>query len=625
MMFELQKMKNNFINDRFSKLKRISVLFKSSYLHISTSAHFIICLFVFLLIASCAQMVTPSGGDRDNNPPKVVKYSPDSAQLNFNSKIIELTFNEYIQLKDLNNQLIISPPLDKTPDIKVKNKTLTIDLSQATLKPNTTYSINFGNALQDINENNPNENFRYLFSTGSYIDSLTVKGKVQTGFDHKNEKGILVMLYEDQNDSSLYKKEPDYFAKTKEDGSFQIFNIKPGKYKITALKDANANYKYDTETENIAFANGFIDPSEKQNIMLDLFQEAPKKIILKKYFTNSYGKIMLIFNQGSDSLRVLNLSNDRKGVQEFSELSKQKDTLTYWIKNYEKDSLRLQVSNGNKVIDTVEFKMIKLEDALKSKKNPFKLRLLNSWSGNQNYDLNSEMKLVFNNPIDKFNNNEIIQFKEDTAMFQKDPRNLSYDGDYYKQIIYFTYWDNTTTTEDPNNPGKIIVAPTKYSLSRLKENTKYHLFIPPGTFTDYFGLTNDTIKIDFKTREAKYYGSLKLKVNIPEIKNAQSLIYQEKDQGVRKEQIQAKYIVQLLDEKETVVREDEITKSEIINYEYLHPQNYKLKIIIDSNGNGKWDSGDYLKKIQPENVIYNTEAITIRSNWDADIDWKVTN
>jgi uncharacterized protein (DUF2141 family) len=616
---DCKKMKNNYINNRFRILKKISILFKSAHLHISTSAHFIIFLFAFLLIASCAQIVAPSGGSRDNSPPKVVKYSPDSAQLNFNSKIVELTFNEYIVLKDLNSQLIISPPLDKTPDIKTKNKTLTIDLSKATLKPNTTYSINFGNSLQDINENNPNENFKYIFSTGSYIDSLMVKGKVQTAFDHKSEKGILVMLYEDQNDSVIYKKEPDYFAKTKEDGSFQIFNIKPGKYKIAALKDANANYKYDVETENIAFANGSIDPSEKQNILLDLFQEAPKKIILKKYFTNSYGKITLVFNQGSDSLRVLNLSNDRKGVQEFSELSKQKDTLIYWIKNYEKDSLKLQVSNGNKIIDTVEFKMIKLEDALKSKKNPFKLRLVNNWSGNQNYDLNSKMKLVFNNPINNIKTDSIINFKEDTILYKD---HLAYSYTPGSSIIKIISLTMSKPEEIPGNPGTYMSAPITNFL--LKENTKYHLFIPPGTFTDYFGLTNDTIKIDFKTREAKYYGSLKLKVNIPEIKNAQSLIYQEKDQGVRKEQIQAKYIVQLLDEKETVVREDAITKSEIINYEYLHPQNYKLKIVVDSNGNGKWDSGDYLKKIQPEKVIYNTEAITIRSNWDADIDWKVS-
>ena len=145
---------------------------------------------------SCAQVVIPSGGNKDIVPPKVVKYIPDSASINFKSKSIAIFFDEFVYLKDLNNQLIISPPLEYQPDIKLKNKIITIDFDKnEILKLNTTYSISFGNAIQDIHENNPIENFKYVFSTGNFIDSLIVKGKIENAFDHKTEKDILVMLY----------------------------------------------------------------------------------------------------------------------------------------------------------------------------------------------------------------------------------------------------------------------------------------------------------------------------------------------------------------------------------------------------------------------------------------------
>ena len=163
--------------------------------------------------------------------------------------------------------------------------------------------------------------------------------------------------------------------------------------------------------------------------------------------------------------------------------------------------------------------------------------------------------------------------------------------------------DSTKVNEDPNNPGTFICSP-EFKNFLLKENTTYHLLILPGTFTDIFGLTNDSIKIDFKTREEKYYGSVKLKLDVPPTDGY--------------------YIVQLLDESSNVIREDLVSKSIELEYAYLAPKKYKLKIIYDDNRNRKWDVGNYLKKIQPEKVIYNSELINIRSNWDAELEWKIT-
>lgn len=582
---------------------------KKCVTHNHQTASCILCLASCLLLFSCAQVVSPGGGAKDADPPKVLQYVPDSASLNFKARAIAILFDEYIQLQDLNSQLIVSPPMNKTPDIKVKGKSLVIELDKdEVLKPNTTYCFSFGNAVRDNNEGNPKENFKYIFSTGTFIDSLVVRGKVENAFNHKTEKGILVMLYSDYNDSVIYNKLPDYFAKTKEDGSFQIDNIRTGKYKAYALKDANANYKYDGESESIGFMDSVVDASSKQNIQIELFQEPEKKLFLKKYMHNSYGKIIFIFNKSTDSVRIQSTNHTFNENEVILDYSKNKDTLTYWIKNYDKDSLYLQVNNGSSVLDTLEFKMIKKEDALKSNRSPLRFSLVSSPNGNQNFDLNAEIKMAFNNPIVKWNE-QPIEFKVDTLNWQKKSSGLDYYIDFQAVLLCSIDSSRITRMPDDDNPGTMSTYPTISTLTNWKENTKYHLLVPPGTFTDIFGLTNDTLKIDFKTREEKYYGTVKLKVTIP---------------GDSIGKTKQNYIVQLLDEKENIVRENYTKTGELINYEYLHPQKYKLKIIVDENSNGKWDSGDLLKKQQPEKVIYYSELINIRSNWDMDLEWKVS-
>ncbi|MBA3705020.1 MAG: Ig-like domain-containing protein, partial [Bacteroidetes bacterium] len=442
--------------------KSLHHFFSSAHRNISTSLHRFFRtsahLLISTLIVSCAQVVIPGGGPVDKTPPRALKYIPDSASLTFSAKTILIIFDEYILLHDLNTQLIISPPFEHTPEITVKNKTLIIELDKKeTLKPNTTYAINFGNALQDYNENNPLGNFKYIFSTGNFIDSMTVKGKVLNAFDLKTEKGILVMLYKNLNDSVVYKSKPDYFAKTNIDGTFQINNIKIGKYKIVALKDVNANYIYDGESESIGFANAEIDVSKKENILVDVFQEPAKRVHLKKYIHEQYGRITLIFNQGSDSIKVSPLNTSLPEDQVILDFSKNKDTLNYWIKNYEKDSLKLLVKNGNKILDTLEFKMIKKEDALTSKKNPLKLKLINSPNGNQNFDLGSELKLVFNNPITSAKKENFIQLKADSVLVSE-----------YKHLDYFydlsavkIQWQDTSKHKETNEAT--VVTPVLFN------------------------------------------------------------------------------------------------------------------------------------------------------------------
>jgi len=566
-----------------------------------------------LLLAACAQVVAPTGGKKDTTPPHVLKYTPDSAQLNFNAKKIVLDFDEYIQLKDLNTQLIISPPMEKAPDIKVKNKSLIIDLGDEQLKPNTTYSINFGTAVQDNNEGNPIDNFKYIFSTGDYIDSLTLSGKVQSSFNHVTEKGQLVMLYSNTADSVVYKKVPDYFGKTRDDGKFVINNIRPGQYKLFVLKDDNADYKFN-EGESIAFIDGLVDPSEKKNILLDAFLETPSKFYIKKYSHSEYGKVMVTFNRGSDSIRVKNLDPAMTAEHELQQFSKNNDTLIYWMRGYDKDSLKFQVSNGGKVLDTLEFKLIKKEDALKSKKSPLRLRLINNFSGNQNFDLDAAVRLQFTAPVASINKT-FVDLKEDSTAIS----GLHFKIDSVSSFAWKT--DSTHLADTTKIPSVFVSIYRRDSTKKgimdgpfrdFKEDTKYHLFILPGTFTDIFGMSNDTIKIDFKTQEQKFYGSIRLKVEVPD-SLASSGVAKPKD-----------YIVQLMDEKENLYREVIISGTQTLQFDHVLPKKYKLKIIVDENGNHKWDTGNYLMHKQPETVIYDSEEVNVRSNWDLDLDWRIS-
>lgn len=549
---------------------------------------------LLVLISSCAQIGSPTGGAYDRTAPRVVRYRPDSAKLNFNSKTIEITFDEYIQLSELTNQLLISPPLEFAPDISVKKKTLVIELDKKeVLKPNTTYSISFGNAVQDIREATPFENFRYIFSTGNFIDSLTLSGSVQNAFDHKTEKNILVMLYSDKSDSAIYKSLPDYFAKTNDAGAFTINNIRKGTYRMVALKDENSNYKYNDD-ERFGFVTDLVDANTKENVFIYVYTEKPKKIYVKKYTQPQYGKFVLAFNKGTDSLRISKLNAEAlKDVKELTEYSKAKDTITYWIDPVDKDSLILQVNNGSTIIDTLRFKLIKKENALKSSSRvPFKLSLLNA--GAETVELNKDIQLIFSHPIEKISPNATVLLKEDTLNYKRYALEYSPSSSSSAAI-------KISTNQKPDAKNQPAAGSSRNFL--LKDNTTYNLTIPAGTFTDFYGLSNDSIKMKFRTKEEKFYGSVKLDLKF--------------------ETLHGSYILQLLDDKENIIRQSIVSKPEIILYDYLYPASYKLKLIFDGNSNGKWDEGNYLKKLQPEKVIYNTEPVSIRSNWDLELEWKV--
>lgn len=518
-------------------------------------------------IFSCAQVVRPTGGPKDKTAPVVEKYIPDSASTNFKSKEINIFFNEYIQLKDINNQLIISPPLKRTPDIEANNKQLRIKLSD-TLEENTTYTINFGNSISDITEGNVKENFQYVFSTGNFIDSISFSGKVQYAFNKKTEKGILVMLYKSMGDSLPYKRPPSYFTKTKENGTFRINNITGGKYKLFALKDSDNNYLFNSKDEAIGFSDTLINLFTSSSGNIFLFKETPKQF-LKKALYAQFGKINLIFNKSAEDIKLEYLRGNPSDF--LKEYSSQKDTLHIWYTGKE-ELVKIKVWDNDFLPDTAEIKMISKEKAMNNSRGA-KPGLSASFNATESNPLNigSSFIIEFSNPVKEADLTKIkLTQKTDTLKIAP----VFIDSTRRKLAFKYTF------TED-----------SSYSISVL-----------PGVVKDIFGFTNDTIKAAFKVQKEKFYGSLRLDLEIPLTAD--------------------NYILQLIDEKENVIRESFVKGSALINYEHILPGRYRLKIIYDDNSNNKWDTGNYLKKQQPEKVTYFSTPLTIRSNWDMEEKWK---
>jgi uncharacterized protein (DUF2141 family) len=520
-----------------------------------------------LLASSCAIQVPPSGGTKDTIPPVVRKFDPENFSTGFHGHDISISFDEYVELKDLPSQLIVSPPLKYNPLANLKKKTLEIHLED-TLQPNTTYTMNFGNAITDLREGNALENFQYVFSTGDVIDSLKMSGRVQNAFDNKTEKGIYVMLYRNMEDSTPLKNLPDYFSKTNEDGTFVIKNISPGDYKVFALKDNNTNYLFDNNEENIAFSDAMTSAGSSGNL-LRLFREKRSQQLLK-VSNEEPGHVTISYAQPLENEKLVFLSDTSALKIHSITYSAKRDTISLWYANAQADSLILLIQQDT-VTDTIAPRLRHLESYVRGRGT---VSLQTQYESGSSYtlNLNRPLQVIFNHPIENF--------------------------DFSKTVV----------TED-SLPLKEVTFHFTDSLNRFleinfkrKEETKYKVEIPKGSFKDIIGLQNDSMEIFFATRSTSDYGTMEIKMNIPEAKN---------------------YIVQLIDDKEVIYRQTVFHSDTSIYYDYLDPKTYRLKLIEDSNANGEWDTGNYLKHLQPENIFYYKEDMTVRANWDVDVKWNV--
>ncbi len=526
----------------------------------------------------CATQSVPTGGDKDLTPPKVIASNPANQSVNFKGKTISLTFNEFVSLSEPQSKVIISPPLSKKPDYNLKGKSVVIDLNDS-LKKNTTYTINFGTSIADITENNTLSNYHFAFSTGPVIDSLGIIGTVVNAYTQIPEKEVFVMLYKNTPDSTPIKEKPYYLSKTDVNGNFILSNLAGGKYKLFVLKDADADYLFNQPNEAIAFQKNLIDPTVVDSqLVLNLFEEDRIKQRITKMYAPRYGKLVVAFARPAIAPIVKAYKNEKMlpgdtipNLWRVIEHSKNNDTLSYWFSNYTADSLHIVVTD-TAVTDTAHIALIRKEEQKKqTTKGASPLRAVNSAQSNIQ-QIYAPLTFIFNNPIDSLVYHHIV-FKEDTTLLPV-PKIVA--DSTSKKTFYIKYaW---------------------------KEESQYSIMIPKGVFKDIFGNTNDTIRITFSIRPLKEYGNLILKLNFKESAN---------------------YILQLLDEKDVVVKQQRVNGYGKIPYEYLEPMKYRLKIIFDTNNNGKWDTGNYLNGIQPERTLYYKDILGVRANWELEIIWNV--
>jgi uncharacterized protein (DUF2141 family) len=535
--------------------------------------HYLYPSLLILFVASCAHIVAPTGGPKDITPPIMVRAKPDTFSIHFNTPQIRIDFDEFIQLKDEMNQIIISPPMEKPPEIKVNKKSIIIKFKEK-LKDSTTYNINFGNSISDVHEGNIKEGFQYVFSTGDYVDSLSLKGKCKYAKDLKSDKGILVMLYMNLDDSIPALHKPDYFTKTDSAGNYKINNIKEGIYKLFALKDLNNNYLFDQPGEAIGYKDSPIQISGKDSADLFVFEEIKAKQYVIKSFCEEFGKLLFVFNKPLTNLNIQFLNNNQNDSSiSFFEYSQERDSVLYWFTNFTQDSMKMIVRDNDKVLDTLSI-YIKSKDSKRNRDKSYKFSLnINSSPGNsQLMSPENDLTLITSHPINDFDGSKFI-LKEDTIPIIGFKIN-GLDSTKRKIQIHFPW----------------------------KESSTYMLSFPKGTFTDIFGLTNDTtLNFSNKIKSSKDYGNLKLKFKTP-------------SSG-------SNYILQLMNDKDDIFQQNIVQGDTTITYSFLDPSKYKIKLIYDSNNNGKWDTGNYFQHLQPEKVTYCKEIFNVRANWDVEANW----
>jgi len=596
---------------------------------------------IVLLVMSCAKIVTPTGGPKDVTPPEIKSSLPENYSTRFKTNEVKITFDEFIQLKDINKSLIISPPLSEKPIIRVKGKTLIIRF-ETELNDSTTYNIYFGEALQDFNEGNPYKNFQYVLSTGDFIDSLAITGKVLNSFNLTPVEGVYVMLYSDLADSVPYKQIPEYLSKTDKNGVYRINNIRKDTYKVFALKDGNNNYRFDVNSEEIGFndtlitfmmesvtktdtlfknSNNSINQSEinndlkKKSSLLKVIDtiitytviEYPVKNYTLLLFTEDYEpqylkntkrdevyKLDLIFNKPVKDSLILNFLDNPK-ARFIEEFNAQKDTFIYWLRDtvdYNKPEFSCTVSyqkldSTKQYIwktDTLKMRYIenkkpKKEEQKEEEKT--KLNISMNLKDRSTFDLNKQILLTSNTPIENI----------DTT-----------------KISLYSILDSVETIIP------IVLEPGKKNLreflllNNYEENTTYRLEIYPSAFNDIYGNQNDTIITNFKIQKLDFYG--KLLVNIKGLNTEENIIVQLITAGKKGEES---------------ITKKQINKDQVVEFAFLPPKEFMVKLVFDKNDNGKWDTGNYLTQVQPEPVIYYEKAVNIRSNWDVEISIDLTN
>jgi uncharacterized protein (DUF2141 family) len=516
-----------------------------------------IVLTIVLLVASCARRGNPTGGLEDKISPVVLKSSSPNFQTNFKGKTITLNFDELVKFKDLQKQLIISPPLEKNPIIKPQAgvaRKITIAF-QDSLAANTTYTVNFGQSIVDNNEENPLRFYKYVFSTGPVIDSLKLSGTVADALKNKVDPFINVMLYEineEYNDSTIYKKPPNYVVNTLDSlTTYSLENLKAGTYKLVALKEKSADFKFNPKLDNIGFISEPITLPTSEQFKIQLFEPVQDPSI-KRPSHEGANRLHVGYTGSLSQLTIEPLDKTAITASRITKLAG-KDTLQYWYKtDKELDTLRLKVTYKGFEEETYAAIKKRVKDSLQVTKFG-------------NFSLREPLQLTGSTPI--------------TAIALDKIRLLRKDSTAVAVTSRLDLFNNIATLD-----------------FKSAEKETYRLQLLPGAITDFFGKTNDTIKLNYTTKAIADYCSITTTLKGGTMYPA---------------------IVQIVKEDLKLVAEQVALKDGAYAFDYLEPGSFYIRIIYDTNNNGVYDPGDFLTNRQPEQVLYKPEVIKLTANRDA--------
>ena len=603
---------------------------------------YIFALFHFIIatiVASCARMGNPDGGWFDDTPPKVISSSPDDKAVEVKAKKVVINFDEYIKVEDVQNKVIISPPQLEQADIKASGKRIIVELKDS-LKEDVTYTIDFSDAITDNNEGNPMGNYTFSFSTGDHIDTLEVSGYCLNAENLEPIKGILVGLYQEFEDSCFRKKPMMRVSRTNGSGKFTVKGVAPGSYRIYALQDADGDFMFSQKSEMIGFLHDSIRPSWKPDVRQDTiwrdslhidnilrvnythflpddvtllcFQEPQTDRYLLKTERAIPEKFGLFFSYGHDSLPQIKGLNFDADDAFIIEPSLRNDTIYYWLRDtllVNQDTLQMEVryhmtdSLGQLFLHTDTMEILS--------KIPYERRLKELDKEFEKWQKEQERKKKRGQPYDSIMPIPPLKPKL-SASGQIDPmQRIRFEmpeplSACDTSMIHLYSKIDSLWYDAPHTFRQISVR--EYELTAdWKLSTEYSLEVDSAAFRGIYGQVSDPMKQGLKVRSADDYSSLMVTVSPNPVKGDSV----------------AQVIIQLIDGSEKVARQAKVDSDNTAEFFYLKPGKYYLRAIIDTNGNGVWDTGCYDEDRQAEDVYYHSEQIECKAKWDLERTWNL--
>ena len=620
--------------------------------------YWVVTVAVGLLLAACASIGSPEGGPRDYTPPQVLKTSPEANSVNFKGNKVEITFDEIINLKDQQKKVIISPAPKTQPQIRTVGKKLTIEFRDE-LEENTTYVIDFSNAIEDNNESNQLDGYTFAFSTGDEIDTLAVSGIVLRACDLEPMQHVIVGLHSNLDDTAFTNVPLERVSRTNDRGKFTIRNLKPGSYHVFALSDVDGDYRM-ARTEDIAFLDDIIVPTTSEytsqdtvftfdrrvdtvmtgthtlylpnDLLLCMFNEGYRSHYIRQTSRPADNKLYMLFGAPNETPPQLEVLHPAQHAADWYRLQRnmENDSLFYWITDsamIKADTITVAMTylrtdtadNLEQVTDTIHFGYRKPNSQIKEEEKKAKEResrakrltqLLEKQekAAAQGKELSEdeleeikELQRVDPNEVPKLNmelakngtidvgDSIILKFDAPIASIDQNKIHLEIKRD----TLWIPIQSNALRHVDDCNPIRYWLP-----FSTLPDST-YRLTIDSAAVTSVYGLHNDALKKELKVRGLEEYANVYFKVNYT-----------------------GKAFVELLASGEKVVRTATVRNGafELLN---VPPSTYYLRLIIDNNGNGKWDTGNYLNHLQPEEVYYYPKKMRLRANWDIDENWNI--